>query len=395
MPSMDAEVRRAELRRATPLLDVAVIGAGPMGSFAAARLARAGLRVGLFEKDAYPGKSTVCAGGMHADLIDFLELPETLIEKTLSLRMTVDGRPKEWRYDRRTYFTVERSRLDAFLAERAVGCGAQLVCDARVIDVSLPDNLLLYQSGRETKEARARVFVFADGPRSLGRRLLGEGTPAPLPEFVAVEYDLAAPENEFDALEMVPDPTLLPFGYTWVFPKRDRLNVGLARLDAFGTEPLWGLLDAFIARRPELRGRAVLSRKGGLIPAAIAPVLQKGNGLAIGDAAGMVNPLSGGGYVCGFQSAALAAEVIVEAFRSGELEVEALREYPRRLRRTRNYRIISLGTVVLGLFVRARRLGFERAYVALLRSYLTLVNAAMRFMPVLPTPRRRAALPGE
>ena len=369
------------------LFDVAVIGAGPMGSFTAERLARAGLSVALFEKDAQPGDSTVCAGGMHVDLIDFIDLPEELIEKTLPVfRVDIGGRITEWHFKERTYFTIHRRDLDTFLARRAIEAGVTLFTRSRVVGVEPALERLSYEHGseRSPRQARAKVFIFADGPNSLARRILvdarQEGHP---PQFLGVEYDLAARDNAFDALEILPDPEALPFGYVWVFPKRDHLNVGLARLNAIDGDPLWKLLDDFVARRPDLQGRAVLRRKGGVIPATLGPVLQRDNCLVVGDAAGMINPLTGGGYVCGFVSATLAAEACIEAFRGGRFDVKALRRYPWRLRFTKHYVAIRVASVFLSLLLLAYRLLRAPVYLKMLNAYFRMIHVLMRFVRVV------------
>lgn len=358
-----------------------------MGSFTAERIARAGLSVALFEKDAQPGDSTVCAGGMHVDLIDFIDLPTQLIEKTLPIfRVEIGGRAREWHFKERTYFTIERRNLDAFLARRATDAGVQLFTRSRVVAVSPERNTLSYEHGpdRQMRQAAAQVFVFADGPNSIARRLLVD-TPSTghPPQFLGVEYDLAAPDNSFNALEILPDPEALPFGYAWVFPKRNHLNVGLARLNAIEGDPLWKLLDQFVEARPDLRGRQVLRRKGGVIPAAIGPVLQKDNCVVIGDAAGMINPLTGGGYVCGFVSAKLAARTCVEAFRGGRLDIKTLRRYPRRLRLTKHYIVIRIASRFLDVLLLAYRLLRTPVYLKVLNAYFRMIHVAMRFIPVV------------
>jgi len=372
--------------------DVAVIGAGPMGSLAAERIARAGLRVALFEKDSQPGDSNVCAGGMHVDLIDFVDLPSELIEKTLpTFRVEVNGKKREWHFAKRTYFTIDRRKLDRFLAERAIEAGVQLFANARVRDVSPKANTLSYESGiaKERREAHAKVFIFADGPNSLARDLLVDlPAKANPPQFVGVEYDLAASDNSFETLEILPDPQALPFGYIWVFPKANHLNVGLARFNAIKGEPLFKLLDEFIAARPDLRGRQILRRKGGVIPAQIGPVLQKGNCLVIGDAAGMINPLTGGGYVCGFVSAKLAAQTCIEAFQNGRLDLRVLKRYPKRLRLTKHYLVIRAASGLLKSLLLAYRMLHTPLYIKVLNAYFIVIHIAMRFVPVVGTRRR-------
>lgn len=367
--------------------DVAVIGAGPMGSFAAERMAQAGLHVGLFEKDDYPGDTNVCAGGMHHDLVRFLGLPPDLIEKTLPIfRVVINGRASDWRFTEPTYVTVERRRLDVFLAERAVQAGARLLTRAHVVDVVPERAEVYYESGPERVRmmAQATAIIFADGPHSLAHRTLGVQSDLPRnSEYIGVEYDLEAPSNEFDALEIIPDPKTLPFGYIWVFPKRDHINVGLARLGSMEGPPLISLLDRFIGERPDLRGRRELRRKGGVIPARRGPVLQKQNCLVIGDAAGMINPLTGGGYVCGFVSAMLAAETCVEAFRGGRFEPQVLRRYERRLRWTKYYVAIQILEWLLGWMIRAHKRSNRLLYLPFMNLYFHAVHVAMRFVRVI------------
>jgi digeranylgeranylglycerophospholipid reductase len=358
---------------------VAVIGAGPMGSFAAERLARAGLRVLLVEKDPVPGASTVCGGGMHVEVPRYASLPDHVIERRFrACRLVVSGRVREWRFPNTQYVTIKRSELDRYLAERAVKAGATLRTSARVKEIRPAERLLRYEetdTGR-LREARAEAFIFADGPNSLAFRTVPGLKQAKAVRWVGVEYDLAARPGEFDALEIALDRHRLPFGYYWAFPKSDHVNVGLIRWAAADGPPLRGLLDEFIESRPELRGRAVLRKLGGVIPAITVSRFQWENCLVIGDAAGMLNPLTGGGYICGFLSAKLAAQTCVDAFRSGRLEPRRLGRYGRRVRSTHHFWVVrSLSLLLEGLAVLDRRFAWPL--------YPAVFDAYFRFMHLL------------
>ncbi|MGH7340752.1 MAG: hypothetical protein ACREKH_09700, partial [Candidatus Rokuibacteriota bacterium] len=138
--------------------------------------------------------------------------------------------------------------------------------------------------------------------------------------------------------------------------KSDHVNVGLIRWAAADGPPLRGLLDEFVASRDDLRGRTVLRRLGGVIPAITVSRFQWENCLVIGDAAGMLNPLTGGGYICGFLSAKLAAQTCIEAFAGGRLAPERLARYGPRVRRTHHYWTVrALSLMLEGIAVLERR----------------------------------------
>jgi geranylgeranyl reductase family protein len=367
------------MMRADGAYQVAVIGAGPMGSFAAERLASAGLSVLMLEKDPVPGASTVCGGGMHVEVPRYASLPDGVIERHLTAcRLSVSGKVREWRFPTTQYVTIKRSDLDRYLAERAVKAGASLRTSAMVKEVRPSERVVRYEE-RETgraREVRADVVIFADGPNSLAFRTIPGLEASKAVRWVGVEYDLAARPDEFDSLEIALDRRRLPFGYYWVFPKSDHVNVGLIRWAAADGPPLRGLLDAFIESRDDLRGRAVLRRLGGVIPAVTVSRFQWENCLVIGDAAGMLNPLTGGGYICGFLSAKLAAETCVEAFAGGRLAPERLRRYGRRVRRTHHFWIVrGLSLTLEGIAALERRFGWSL--------YPAVFDAYFRFMHML------------
>ena len=338
---------------------VAVIGAGPMGSFAAERLARAGLRVLLLEKDPVPGASTVCGGGMHIEVPRYASLPPEVIERRLSAcRLVVSAAVREWRFPGTQYVTVKRADLDRYLAERAVKAGARLRTSALVKEIRPSEGVVRYEdrSTGDGCEARAEAFVFADGPHSLAFRTIPGLVQAKAARWVGVEYDLASGPEDFDALEIDLDRRRLPFGYYWVFPKSDHVNVGLIRWATADGPPLRGVLDEFIDARADLRGRPVLRRLGGVIPAVTVSRFQWENCLVIGDAAGMLNPLTGGGYICGFLSAKLAAQTCAEAFAGGRLDVRRLRRYGRRVRSTHHFWVVrTLSLMLEGIALVDRR----------------------------------------
>src|SRR5215471_6857931 len=192
------------MTRSNDHYQVAVIGAGPMGSFTAERLARAGIRVVLLEKDPVPGASTVCGGGMHIEVPRYAALPERVIERHFrAFRLSVTGkRTREWRFGPPQYVTVKRSELDRYMAEHAMAAGAVLRTCAQVKEVQPSKRMLLYRDANTGRliEVTAETFIFADGPNSLAFRTIPGVKLSKTVRWLGVEYDLESRPEEFDTL---------------------------------------------------------------------------------------------------------------------------------------------------------------------------------------------------
>jgi flavin-dependent dehydrogenase len=129
-----------------------------------------------------------------------------------------------------------------------------------------------------------------------------------------------------DGVEVFLGQRVAPGFFAWTVPAEEgRLRVGLAA--SIETE-LAPLLDHLLARAS---GRLV-SDVTGLIPIGVAPATS-GNGIVVvGDAAGQVKPLSGGGIYPGGLCARMAGEIAAQAALSGDTSAPSLAEYDRRWR---------------------------------------------------------------
>jgi digeranylgeranylglycerophospholipid reductase len=135
---------------------------------------------------------------------------------------------------------------------------------------------------------------------------------------------------------------LSPWGYVWIFPKRDLLNVGITVLPSRGaSRDLEARLRAFIRGRPDLQGREIIRRVGAHLPAAPAKRVYDDSMLAVGDAAGMVDPLTGAGIAHAVVGGRLAGQVACEALEEGDLSAESLARYQSRWQATSRYRMIQ------------------------------------------------------
>jgi geranylgeranyl reductase family protein len=303
--------------------DVLVVGAGPAGSTAAYRLAKAGASVLLADKARFP-RDKPCGGGLTMRAVRQLPFSvEPVVEdRTSSVRLGLDFKGRfERTTERPLVLMTQRSRLDAFLAEQAAQVGAEFQDGARVNDLEL-----LGEGVRATvngHKVAAKWLFCADGVNGTTSRAIGlDGGRT---YGVALEGNVpygAVPEDEYRG-RLFLELANVPGGYGWVFPKGDHVNVGVGGWEREGPRLRQHL--ARFCREYGIPESSLENVRGYRLPLLHARArLAKGRAALLGDAAGLVDPLSGDGIYEAFLSGKLAAEAVVD----GDLEA-----FDRELRR--------------------------------------------------------------
>ena len=287
--------------------DVAVIGAGPAGSVTAIHLARGGARVLLVDKARFP-RDKPCGGGLTMRAVRQLPVdPAPVVEHEVDrMAFRVGWRSHFERKGRRGPFVLmtQRRRLDQYLAEQAVEAGAEFRDGVKVVLGTVPKGLSLEIDG---DEVRAEIVVGADGANGTTARALGLG--GPVTHGVAFEGN-AAFDERYRGLAVIELGTI-PGGYGWVFPKGDHVNVGVGGWEAEGPR-LRGHL-AELCRRHGIDGDALESVRGHRLPLRRSGfVAARGRTILVGDAAGLVDPLTGDGMYEAFVSARLASAAVLD-----------------------------------------------------------------------------------
>jgi geranylgeranyl reductase family protein len=291
--------------------DAVVIGAGPAGSLAAFLLAEAGLSTLLLDRAAFP-RDKPCGGGVTARAAALLPFSlDPVVEER------VDQVELGFRYRRRFARTstdplvlmTERATLDAFLLAKAVAAGAVFRQVGKIEELEAGALGVRLRTGGGT--VRAGAVIGADGVNGTTARQLGLG--GARRHLVALEADVPRHVVEGSPFRrrLLLELGTLPGGYAWVFPKRDHLNVGVVGWKAEG------------ARLRQELGR--LSRELAVDPGALERVrgyrlplrapgdpLTSRRGLLVGDAAGLVDPLTGEGIHAAFLSATLGARAVLD-----------------------------------------------------------------------------------
>ena len=296
--------------------DVAIVGAGPAGCRAAWRLARAGARVAMLD-GSHP-REKPCGGGVTGRALDVVRdaidcgrieavriSGATFEHGSRRVRMTFDDDPSA----SPGLVVASRARFDAALLAAAVGAGAAIVAE-RVTDVS--------REGEDWRIAtrglpvRAGWLLGADGPNSLVRRRLFRPF-ARADLSIATGFFVHGVTSPDIAVAFEDDPA----GYLWSFPRLDHLAVGVcAQADVASTSALVPLASQWIARNvPDATN---LERYSWPIPSLREATLQHEHPsgprwMLLGDAGGMVDPITREGIFFALLSAEAAADSLIES----------------------------------------------------------------------------------
>jgi geranylgeranyl reductase family protein len=312
----------------TSTYDAIILGAGPAGSTAARKLALSGAKVLLLDKATFP-RDKPCGGGLtfRADEANDLDLSPVTEREIYGVRISVKlGSRFDRTSSRLLARMTQRRNLDQYLVEHAAAAGVEFRDGAPVASVEIDGAQAVVRANGDTY--MSRVLIGADGVNGMTSKALGL---APRSE-VAVAFEANLPLDNALAEQWATFIALdlggIPGGYGWVFPKGDHLNVGVGGWKSVGPT-LRDRLSALCAfygfdesRLFGHRGYQLPLRRDG------APVV-RGPAMLAGDAACLVDPLSGEGIWAAFVSGRLAAE---EAQRYLAGDVASLDGYGRALR---------------------------------------------------------------
>lgn len=308
--------------------EVVVVGAGPAGLMAARTLAARGHSVVVVEEHPSIGYPVHCTGLIGIDAFDELSLPRGPIRGIVhSARFNApDGSSVTIESDRIGAAVIDRGDFDAALAAEASAAGASVCCGARVSRITADAGsmqLVLERDGQQ-QLMRARACVLACGASYRFNRALGLGVPGSLVQTAQAEV----PFPDDPQVDVYVGRDLAPEGFGWVVPFR-RGAGAWARIGLMCSERArdhFGILVNRVWRARRLEGPVPAPYLKAL---PLAPISRTYGDrvLAVGDAAGIVKPTTGGGIYYGLLSGAVAGEVLATALSRDTLDAGTLRTY--------------------------------------------------------------------
>lgn len=324
-------------------LDVAVVGAGPAGSYAALHLARLGFKVCVFEEHTAIGVPTHCAGHLSIASLKSLglyPLPNGIVENIFSCACfhSPSGFEVQVHLNKPVTCAVNRAAFDVYLAGLAENSGAVFSMNSRVdgflFEKGSVAGVLVKQNG-VIKRVKSRIVIDAEG---IAARLLRQAGVSLKRRCLikTVQADIAdASSVGSGAVHVFLGKAYAPGFYAWLIPRKDgtaKLGVGVR----YGHPYLY--LQNLAHKHPValklLYGARVIRTVYHTITLDGPLTRVYGEGfLAVGDAASQVKPTTGGGVVPALICAKLAAEVVVHALEKNDASRKLLQSYGKKIQK--------------------------------------------------------------
>ena len=282
-------------------VDVVVVGAGPAGSSAAEHAAIKGASVLILEKRPKVGLPVRCGEFMPSvdemksifpkatDLDPLFDIPSNLHSLPTDVIRIFSPKMKHWDVSFEGY-TTDRGRFDQYLASRAVKAGADLRTSLECTGVK--GNVV----STPEMDIEAKVVIGADGPLSRVGKCLGYARSTDLCPAVTVQV-----KGDFEPIPEMYFGTVAPGGYAWILPKKGLANVGLGVAPRFSKMTVGEYFDQFL----KIKNIKNAERPMGKFVPMSGPIKRTviGDSLLVGDAAGQVMAVNGGGIpismICG------------------------------------------------------------------------------------------------
>ncbi|HEV8594649.1 MAG TPA: NAD(P)/FAD-dependent oxidoreductase, partial [Thermoplasmata archaeon] len=325
--------------------DVVVVGAGPSGSLTARYAAAGGARTLLIEKRQEIGSPVRCGEGIARHFLDecAIAFDKKWVAQEVSGAKVISPNGSAFKIDERyagneVGLVLERDAFDKALAKDAAKAGSDIWVKTSAVGLMRDNGTVTGVRVKRLNEEfniEAGCVVAADGFESQVGRWAGIKTLMKMADITGtLQYRLTNidPDADFPHYcEFYLGNDVAPAGYIWVFPKDEcTANVGIGvSLDRLKTKmDIKVYLDRWIANDPRMKRAQFLDMVTGGVSTSPPIPETVGNGIAVvGDAARMIDPITGGGIGNGCRAGRILGEVLAACTEAGDFSKAALQPY--------------------------------------------------------------------
>jgi len=301
--------------------EVAVVGGGPVGCFTAAHIGK-GHSVVVLEEHLQVGVPEQCAGLIAPRVVEMAQADGSILNHIDGAVVHFPGgREVHLKGKETKAFVVDRRRFDESCLELALKNGATYCTGKRFVSLRrAKEGLTLELQGGE--DVKTDLAIGADGYKSAFGRQTGLPTPR---EFVkGIQVDLTCTMDDQSSVDVWLGNKVAPGFFAWRIPCGDRTRLGLCVVEGLPSDHLKSLIK--LAGHEDDKRVQLYS---GMIPVTALSRTSLERIMLVGDAAGQVKPISGGGLYPGLTAARIAGRVATEALDCGDLSEKMLRRYDR------------------------------------------------------------------
>ncbi|MDN7025132.1 NAD(P)/FAD-dependent oxidoreductase [Methanoculleus sp. FWC-SCC1] len=343
--------------------DVLVVGGGPAGALAARTAAEAGLSACLVEKRPAIGTPVRCAEGIGKELLkDFIEPDERWIAADIRRARIIAPsgdtiKLEQHQAGNEVGYVIDRKVFDRELVWRAAEAGSDVFVKTRAVAPIMENGAVkgarLLACGQPV-DVRADVVVAADGVESKFARWAGLDTTVPLGDMMScAQYLMTDIPIDAESTDFYLGRDIAPEGYLWVFPKGDRtanVGIGISGRQSRDGSRARHYLDRFVAENfPD--GKVIEHIVGGVSVCKPLPCTVADGLMIAGDAARVVDPITGGGIFNAMFTGRMAGQVASECISAGDCSAGALMKYDEAWRVSRMGKTIERNYKVKDYFV--------------------------------------------
>ena len=306
--------------------DIVVVGAGPGGSIAAKTAAEKGYNTCFLEKEeiSVDGRYKACGGAIAKELFEEIDYPEEKLSRTFE-SLELHHTNGDILSKKGEGAVIWRNVFDKFLSDMAIESGATLKEKEPLVQIEKLDDT--YQISTSKDKLRAKYVIAADGVTSHTLKTLNWPYFSSENLVLTITKEMKTSkqnikttlgENTIHAFFGIKD--LITVGYAWLFPKAETITVG------------WGNQINLVKNSREefekftslpyvknaINDSKLSIFKPHLIPVGLRPLIYKDNVFAVGDAGGIVDPISGKGIPYAMMSGQIAIETIIYCENKGK-----------------------------------------------------------------------------